>query len=381
MDSSSDQIAKRYVTCRCQHCNGGIEFDANELENENGVVPCPHCGFETKLQVPVRSVESAPDITPVVWPTIHVPFPDLSQASAPKPRKKSVSHLSKLTKETIQAKIKNGDTPLHRAARTGKIADIPEHLLSIELFLVKNNYGYSPIHEAAKHGHLNQIPAEFLTKETLTNRITWGSSTEYLTGAGAIAQTETPLHIAVRCGYADQIPKGFFAPEFLCLRATGYQTTLLHYLAGRNRLDLVPAIYTDSEAWNLTDYHDVTPRETLARKLRQETYVADVRREPATEKQKDKLRYFGCTWQGEITKGQASDALDECVKRCPDRNISYYNQPATEEQRRELQSVGKNPDQRWGKPRRKPLTYGEAKDWIWDCRIQKRTRDEKKPFA
>jgi hypothetical protein len=337
--------------------------------------------LETKLYVPNLPVEGALEISPVISPAIHIPLPDLSCASAQKPRKKSMSHLAKLTEETIHVKIKSGDTPLHRAARTGKVSEIPQHLLNLELFLVKNNSGATPIHEAAKHGHLNQIPTKFLTKETLTTRVTWGSSTEYVTGKGAIAQTETPLHIAVRNGYADQIPKEFFTPEFLCLRATGYQTTLLHYLAERKRLDLVAETDTDSEVWNLTDYHGTTPRETLTRALREEAYVAAVRIEPATEKQKDKLRYFGCTWEGEITKGQASDALNQCVKRFPEKDLGYYNRPATEEQRRQLQSYGKNPDWRWGKPRRKPLTYGEAKDWISDCRIQKRRSAEMKQLA
>jgi hypothetical protein len=41
-----------YVTCCCQHCDTGIEFDAAELAEENSIVPCPHCGLETKLFIP-----------------------------------------------------------------------------------------------------------------------------------------------------------------------------------------------------------------------------------------------------------------------------------------------------------------------------------------
>jgi hypothetical protein len=41
-----------YVTCRCQHCDTGIEFDATELVEENSIIPCPHCGVETKLFIP-----------------------------------------------------------------------------------------------------------------------------------------------------------------------------------------------------------------------------------------------------------------------------------------------------------------------------------------
>ena len=43
----------RFVTCPCQHCNGGIEFDSNLLDpTEKTVVPCPHCTSDTTLFVP-----------------------------------------------------------------------------------------------------------------------------------------------------------------------------------------------------------------------------------------------------------------------------------------------------------------------------------------
>lgn len=41
-----------YVTCHCQHCDKGIEFDANGLTHENNIVTCPHCRRETVLSVP-----------------------------------------------------------------------------------------------------------------------------------------------------------------------------------------------------------------------------------------------------------------------------------------------------------------------------------------
>lgn len=50
----------RYVTCHCKHCDGRIEFDANELVEENSIVPCPHCGLETKIFIPVAHPEKAP---------------------------------------------------------------------------------------------------------------------------------------------------------------------------------------------------------------------------------------------------------------------------------------------------------------------------------
>jgi hypothetical protein len=43
----------RYVTCQCQYCNGGIEFDASGLaEGETSTTECPHCHLETVIYVP-----------------------------------------------------------------------------------------------------------------------------------------------------------------------------------------------------------------------------------------------------------------------------------------------------------------------------------------
>ncbi|HEY5345043.1 MAG TPA: SHOCT domain-containing protein [Verrucomicrobiae bacterium] len=54
-----------YVTCRCQHCDTGIEFDATELVEENSLIPCPYCGIETKLfipQTPLSQPSAAPTL-------------------------------------------------------------------------------------------------------------------------------------------------------------------------------------------------------------------------------------------------------------------------------------------------------------------------------
>lgn len=48
-----------YVTCRCKHCDGGIEFDANELTAENSIFPCPHCGLQAQLSIPKQEAKPA----------------------------------------------------------------------------------------------------------------------------------------------------------------------------------------------------------------------------------------------------------------------------------------------------------------------------------
>jgi hypothetical protein len=132
------------------------------------------------------------------------------------------------------------------------------------------------------------------------------------------------------------------------------------------------------------------------------------RNEPATEPQKEKLRFFGCTWDDGITAGQATDALTECAKLFPDREAAWQMQktespktpetfpvetiekldatisaevtiqvaetvaskpvaataafiPPTPEQLDEIRSFGKEPPN--------GLTFVEAKIWIEQCKI------------
>src|ERR1039458_7307776 len=43
----------------------------------------------------------------------------------------------------------------------------------------------------------------------------------------------------------------------------------------------------------------------------------------ATDEQKGKLRFFGCTWDDGITAGQATDTLTACAKLFPDREAAW----------------------------------------------------------
>src|SRR6267154_1021281 len=102
------------------------------------------------------------------------------------------------------------------------------------------------------------------------------------------------------------------------------------------------------------------------------------RNDPATEKQKEKLRYFGCTWDEGITKGQAHDAIDECVRQFPERDREYYNRPATEDQLAKLRAYLAPDDE---EPEDyaegdKPLTYGQAKELISEFELEMRAADE-----
>lgn len=50
-----------YVTCRCQNCDGHIEFDAGELSvGEPRTVECPHCHLETTVFILHHEHRKAP---------------------------------------------------------------------------------------------------------------------------------------------------------------------------------------------------------------------------------------------------------------------------------------------------------------------------------
>jgi hypothetical protein len=62
MTQPSDQPEPRYVICHCRHCDGHIEFDANELATENSIVSCPFCGSKTQLHIPNVEKAVQPDV-------------------------------------------------------------------------------------------------------------------------------------------------------------------------------------------------------------------------------------------------------------------------------------------------------------------------------
>jgi rubrerythrin len=363
-----------YEKCFCAHCGQSIEY---LTEGTGQTVPCPTC-------------EKPVTLTPANPPTHSnsIEIPPAPVQEKPKEQKPVRTNLSKLTEETIRARTQKGDTPLHRAAKTGRISEIPRHLLTTELFMV-TNYSFhpeTPLNLAARYGHLDKVPPEFLTKETLT------ASTEYERKESKTGptppRTETPLHTAALHGHADQIPKEFLTPEFLFIEATGYRHTVLHYFALSKSLGLISKIDANSEVWNWKDSNGQTLHSILEglieREAESNAYIARVRSEPATEKQKEKLRYFRYAFDENISKGHASDAIDKCVRDLPELNQAYYNRPATEEQLAKLREINKHPDCGPDEPfydfeNEGPVTYGKAKDLIqeWEgLRRQKYWEEE-----
>ena len=357
-ENSERQKKEKFLLQQRKELEKSIRQQKRELQNQSKKtllqkVAIPHPTRE-------KSVALMPENPREKFGSIIIP-PAPASTKQTKERKTVATDFSKLTEETIQKKTSAGDIPLHKAAGLGKIGEIPKHLLKLELFLVKNNSNRTPIHRAARNGFLDKVPKEFLTKKTMT------ASAEYEKKESKTGSTpprhETPLHTAALHGHADQIPKEFLTLEFLSIEATGYRHTVLQYLCMSNSLDVIPNIYRNSKMLDYKNSRGWTLREDIEVKKQSADTVARVRSEPATEQQKEKLRYFGCTFGKKITKGQASDALDKCAIDFPEVNRAYYNRPASEEQLAKLQS------------RNKAITYEQAKNLIWERDMEKRHRD------
>jgi hypothetical protein len=54
---SDPRNEERFITCRCQHCDGHIEF---ETYRKGEAISCPHCGLETSLYVPATPIATHP---------------------------------------------------------------------------------------------------------------------------------------------------------------------------------------------------------------------------------------------------------------------------------------------------------------------------------
>lgn len=104
--------------------------------------------------------------------------------------------------------------------------------------------------------------------------------------------------------------------------------------------------------------------------------------DPASDKQKEKLKFFGCVLDEGITKGQASDALTECARQFPQREIEYYARPATEEQLEIIIPIlAKDDEIPSDYAEGGFLTYGEAKQILSDCKYAEWEKQKEKEDA
>jgi hypothetical protein len=58
-------MSEKLVTCRCQHCDAHIEFDASGFqEGDAATVKCPDCLFVTTISVPASMSQNQPEKKP-----------------------------------------------------------------------------------------------------------------------------------------------------------------------------------------------------------------------------------------------------------------------------------------------------------------------------
>jgi uncharacterized tellurite resistance protein B-like protein len=113
-------------------------------------------------------------------------------------------------------------------------------------------------------------------------------------------------------------------------QAGPYLASVIEAKLANNEISLLHEIYYNGQ-W-------VTVRNYLAER---KAPNCNWRKEPATEKQKEKLQFFGCTWDEGITAGQAIEALEECARKFPDAEAAYQKSlPATVTQKDKLRFFG-----------------------------------------
>lgn len=98
-----------------------------------------------------------------------------------------------------------------------------------------------------------------------------------------------------------------------------------------------------------------------------QTQNSQLENEIVTEQQKEKLRFFGCTWDEGITEIQAKDALKECAKQFPEAEAAYQRGLSKPEPRKD------NP------PIQKKKSAFPFSNWIHAFADKRRNSKEKSP--
>jgi len=90
--------ASKFVTCRCQCCDNGIEFDASDFaKDETRTVLCPHCELETILYVPPIPTPPAPPKKTTPPPVSKKLSPPMLPAATPSRPRINRSRIAILT--------------------------------------------------------------------------------------------------------------------------------------------------------------------------------------------------------------------------------------------------------------------------------------------
>ena len=109
--------------CSCQHCAGGIEFDASEFAEENSIVPCPHCGLETKL-----FVDSAAGLFSIAQ----------DKSKSFEERKAAFKAYSEANKSKREADLRECEEHIQKYETTAKIHSLKDELeLAVDKIIIR----------------------------------------------------------------------------------------------------------------------------------------------------------------------------------------------------------------------------------------------------
>lgn len=101
------------------------------------------------------------------------------------------------------------------------------------------------------------------------------------------------------------------------------------------------------------------------------------RNDPATERQKGALRLYGYAFDDGISKGQARDAIDECDRKFPLRELKHGGGFATQAQLETIQRLLKC-EEPVRRDDGRPLTYKNAFQLIRGIEFYEKSPDEVK---
>jgi ankyrin repeat protein len=134
---------------------------------------------------------------------------------------------------------------IHTIARSGRIKDIPTHILEEEVLLLKKDSDLSVAHCAALAGCLKDIPPHLLTNKVIEAKDSEGA---------------TPIHLAAHFGHLDKVPKNILTPEVI-KKTNDLGSTILHYatINNENSLKNIPKYILTEEYLLVEDSEGYTP--------------------------------------------------------------------------------------------------------------------------
>ena len=110
------------VQCLCEHCAERIEFESNDLTEDNRIVPCPHCGLDTKLVINNEQPQIHQNASPNSANEGHGLLDIYNDKSRPwEERREAAKSYLRAAKPQLEAMAKEGAEFVRKYERTAKI--------------------------------------------------------------------------------------------------------------------------------------------------------------------------------------------------------------------------------------------------------------------